>query len=570
MLTDLHIENVAVIEKADVSFAPGFNVLTGETGAGKSILIDAIGAVLGGRVSRELVRAGAKGALISAVFTSDAAETLAWFAENDIDAAGELILQRRISADGKSSARVNGVPVTVQQLHALGLHLLDIHGQNDGRALLDEARHLEYLDRFAALSAEKAAYAAAYDSWRNVCREIDRLSMDELEKERLTERLEAEIRELTEARLRPGEEAELTARRELMRQSEKLTEWLEAALGALYGNEENAIALTGEAERSVASAVRAAPELEGAASDLEQARFLLEDAAERLGDLRSKLDFSAEEYDALETRLALLRRLERKYSAAEAELPALLEEKQTRLDKLSSAADLLIGLEKDREKAEKALRAAGKALTEKRAAAGKALAGRILSELKYLNMPSVRFTVELKQKSGAGFDATGCDEVRFLMSANAGEAPGRISRLASGGELSRVMLALKSVFAARDAVETLIFDEIDAGVSGVAAQRVGEKMSLLAGDRQIICITHLPQIAAMADVQFRIQKSEAGGRTYTTVTRLDDAGRVEELSRLHGGDAVTDITRKSAAEQLAAAEAFRKEGRAACNSTGGG
>ena len=557
MLTDLHIENVAVIERTDLRFYRGLNVLTGETGAGKSIVVDAIGAVLGGRTSRELVRAGAKGALVSAVFTAGE-EVEDWFRENDMEPPEELILQRRISTDGKSSCRVSGVPVTVQQLHALGQRLLDIHGQNDGRQLLDEARHQDYLDRFADCGEEKAAYAKAYGVYRDIRNQIDRLTMDEMEKERLTGRLTAEVAELEQAKVRPGEEAELTALRNRMKNAEKLTEALTGAYQALYEAEENAIGLVSDAERFISMAAGMAPELKAAADGIAQARFLLEDAAERVNDLRAGLDFSEAEYDALETRLGLLRRLERKYGVDEASLPEELETRRKRLSELESSAGLLAQLEKDKEKAKKAVLAAGKILTEARSAAALRLAERVQAELKYLNMPSVRFLAEILPKGGEGFDATGCDEVRFLMSANAGEAPGRISRIASGGELSRVMLALKSVFAERDAVGTLIFDEIDTGVSGVTAQRVGEKMGELSKARQLICITHLPQIAAMADTQFYIDKTEAQGRACTTVTELDRAGRVRELARLHGGDAVTETTLKSAEEQLRAAEAFKK------------
>ena len=558
MLTDLHIENIAVIERTDLRFDRGLNVLTGETGAGKSIVIDAIGAVLGGRTSRELIRAGAKSALVSAVFTDAGEEAAAWFEENGMEPPEELILQRRISAEGKSSCRVSGVPVTVQQLHGLGQRLLDIHGQNDGRQLLDEARHQDYLDRFADCAAEKAVYAEAYGTYRDVCRQIGRLTMDELEKERLTAQLTAEVAELEHAKVRPGEEAELTALRDRMKNAEKLTEALEGAYRALYDADENAIGLVSDAERFISAAAGMAPELKAAADGIAQARFLLEDAAERVNDLRAGLDFSEAEYDALETRLGLLRRLERKYGADEANLPEELETRRKRLSELESSTGLLAQLEKDREKTKKTVLAAGKNLTEARSAAALRLAERVQAELQYLNMPSVRFLAEILPKGGEGFDATGCDEVRFLMSANAGGPPGRISRIASGGELSRVMLALKSVFAERDAVGTLIFDEVDTGVSGVTAQRVGEKMGELSKARQLICITHLPQIAAMADTQFYINKTEAQGKTYTTVSELDRAGRVRELARLHGGDAVTETTLKSAEEQLRAAEEFKK------------
>ncbi|MBR1496264.1 MAG: DNA repair protein RecN [Oscillospiraceae bacterium] len=556
MLTDLHIENIAVIEQADVAFGPGFNVLTGETGAGKSILIDSIGAVLGGRVSRELVRSGAKNAMVSAVFTDCDAGT--WFEENDLEDPGELILQRRISADGKSTCRVSGLPVTAQQLRSLGALLLDIHGQNDGRQLLDETRHQDYLDRFAGIDVEMAEYSAAYNSWRALKREIGRLGMDALEKARLTETLSAEVRELENAKLRPGEEEELSQLRDRMKNAEKLTEAVEGAYSALYEADGSAIALAGEAEHLIATAAAMAPELKAASESVAQARFLLEDAAERLNDLREGLDFSAEEYDAAESRLSLLRKLQRKYGTDEAGLVSRLEASRRRLGELESSDDLLLQLEKDLKKAEKAVLAAGAALSAKRAEAAKALAERVQAELKYLNMPSVRFVAELSPKqTKEGFDATGCDEVRFLMSANAGDTPGRIAHIASGGELSRVMLALKSVFAERDAVGTLIFDEIDTGVSGITAQRVGEKMGALSRHRQLICITHLPQIAAMADSHFCISKREDGGKTFTTVAALDHGGRVLELARLYGGDTVTDTTRKSAEEQLEAAERFK-------------
>ncbi|MBQ9411986.1 MAG: DNA repair protein RecN [Oscillospiraceae bacterium] len=555
MLSQLHIENIAVIERADVEFGPGFNVLTGETGAGKSILIDAIGAVLGGRVSRELVRSGAEKALVSATFTDAAAEQ--WLSENDIEPEEELILQRRLGADGKSACRVNGVPVSAQQLRSLGRLLLDIHGQNDGRALLDEERHLDYLDRFGETEPEREAFCAAYGRWRDIRREMDRLRMDEDEKARLTEKLTEELRELTDAKLKPGEEEELTALRDRMLGAEKLSEALEGAYQALYEADGSAISLAGDAEGFLSAACAIAPELKAASESVSQARFLLEDAAERVNDLRETLNFSEADFDAAESRLSLLRRLQRKYAADEAGLLERLEADEKRLGELESSGDLLLQLEKELKSARNAVLAAGKTLTERRKKAADALGERVRAELRYLNMPSVAFVTELTGLPGEGFDATGCDAVRFLMSANAGEAPGRIAHIASGGELSRIMLALKSVFAERDGVGTLIFDEIDTGVSGITAQRVAEKMGALSRARQLICITHLPQLAAMADAQYRIEKAERGGRTYTTVTCLDREGRIDELSRLYGGDSVTETTRKSAAEQLAAAEEFK-------------
>ncbi len=556
MLCSLHIENIAVIERSDVDFGAGFNVLTGETGAGKSMVIDALDAVLGGRASREIVRHGADKALVSAVFRcGDAGK---WFEENEIDEEDEIIIQRRISAEGKSSCRVNGMPVTVQQLRSLGGLLLDIHGQNDGRQLLDESRHLEYLDSFGAHDALLADYSESYKAWRETEKEIRRISMDELEKERLIENLRYQIAEIENADLRVGEEEELNERRSLMKNSGKLTEALDAAHEALYSGGDNAIALAADAEDCVSHASGYASELKDTLRIITDARFMLEDAAERIADLRASMDFSPEEYDYIEERLALLRRLERKYGIDEEAVLSHLESCRSRLEEIEFAGDMLIRLEKDREKLVKEILRKGAVLTEARKETAAKLSQRVESELKYLSMPSVRFVAKVeKLDDNKGFCATGCDDVKFFMSANAGEEPGRISKIASGGELSRIMLAMKSVLAEGDKVESLVFDEIDTGVSGIAAQRVGEKIGQMSGKKQVICITHLPQIAAMADTHFRISKLERDGRTYTNVTELDKEGRLGELARLYGGDVVTALTLQSAEEQLSAAEAFK-------------
>ncbi|MBE7016720.1 MAG: DNA repair protein RecN [Ruminococcaceae bacterium] len=560
MLCSLHIENIAVIERSDVDFSAGFNVLTGETGAGKSMLIDALDAVLGGRASREIVRHGAEKALVSAVFRCVDADK--WFEENEIDAEEEIIIQRRISAEGKSSCRVNGMPVTVQQLRSLGAVLLDIHGQNDGRQLLDESRHLAYLDSFGELDELTSDYYESYRAWRDVEKEIRRLSMDELEKERLIENLHYQITEIENADIRLGEEDELNERRSLMKNSGKLTEALDAAYEALYSGSDNAVALAADAEDCVSHASGYASELKDTLSIITDARFMLEDAAERIADMRAAMDFSPEEYDFIEERLALLRRLERKYGIDEAAVLAHLESCRSRLEEIEFAGDMILRLEKDKDKLVKEILKKGAALTAARKEAAEKLSERVESELKYLSMPSVRFVAKVEPLAEArGFGASGCDDVKFFMSANAGEEPGRISKIASGGELSRIMLAMKSVLAEGDKVESLVFDEIDTGVSGIAAQRVGEKIGQMSGKKQVICITHLPQIAAMADTHFRIMKQERSGRTYTSVTELDKEGRIGELARLYGGDVVTELTLRSAEEQLAAAEAFKAANR---------
>ena len=557
MLNELHIENIAVIEKADISFTPGLNVLTGETGAGKSIVIDSIGAVLGDRVSRELVRRGTERAVVTASFDMNA-EIEAFLSENEIDAEDELVLQRRIGADGKSSCRVCGVPVTAVQLRDLASLLVDIHGQNDGRQLTDEHRHLGYLDRFGVAEDLRSEYAAAFARFRAIKEQIEALRLDEEEKDRLRDRLLYRIEELEKAAIRSGEYEEISSRLTLLRNSEKLTEAIDNACALLYDGDENAVSLAQNAANFAQRASSFAPELEKSVESIRNAVFSLTDTAETLRDMREALDFSPEEFDRLETRLSLLNKLQRKYNSDEEGLIALLEESRRRLEEIDSADESIARLESELDRERKCCLSLSDALSGARKAAAERLQRRIVEELRELSMPSVRFLVEFSPvENEEGFNASGADQVRFLMSANAGEEPGRISRIASGGELSRIMLAMKNVFAENDTVPTMIFDEIDSGVSGIAAQRIAEKLFTVSLGKQVMCVTHLPQIAAMADTHFVISKSERGGRTYTEVTPLDRSGRAAELARLHGGDHVTALTLSSAEEQLRACEAFK-------------
>ena len=557
MLNELHIENIAVIEKADISFAPGLNVLTGETGAGKSIIIDSIGAVLGERVSRDLVRRGAEKGTVTAVFDADCAA--AWLEENEIDSDGELIIQRRITLDGKSSCRICGTPVTAAQLKELAAMLVDIHGQNDGRQLMDERRHMAYLDSFGNLDGALTAYRAEYDRFSAIKKEMAALSMDEIEKARLSDSLKYQIEELERANIKPGEKDTLSARRDLLRNSEKLTEALDEAFSALYGGDDNAVSMSQNAAYYAAKAANYAPELEQAANAVNDAAFALADAAETLRDFKDNLDFSPEEYDNIETRLSLLNKLERKYGRTDEELCSYLDECRRKLDDIEYADDRLVKLEKELSAQKAQCVKAAAALSAQRREKAAELEKRIVTELRELNMPSVRFAVEfVPVDNEQGFDASGADKIRFIMSANAGEELGRISKIASGGELSRIMLAMKNVFAENDPVGTMVFDEIDTGVSGIAAQRVAEKLFAVSKGRQVMCVTHLPQIAAMADSHYLIAKHEEGGRTYTEVNGLNREGRRRELARLHGGDFITDTTLASAEEQLAAAESFKK------------
>ena len=560
MLELLHIENVAVIEKADIEFGGGLNVMTGETGAGKSIVIDALYAVTGGRASKELVRTGAKSAVITAAFSCP--EGAAWLTENDLepDESGQIVATRKITAEGKSTCRINGTPVTASQLRELGNILLDIHGQNDGRKLMDEASHLRYLDGYARDQDAAEAYGEAYRNYREICAQLKALSMDESEKARRIDTLQYQIEEIEGARLQPGESDTLTERRELLKNASKLTDALDGAFYALDGADraEGALSLLENAQGDVSAAARYAETLEPVASKLLDAIYRVQDAREELRDFRDSLDFSPRELDEIELRLRLIRRLTRKYGADEQEVLEYLDKCRRELADIELSEEKTAKLEARRIKALAQAKELAAALSEIRRKAAKKLEKQIIAELNDLSMKGVRFTVDFAPASGEeGLDRTGCDAVRFLMSANAGERPDRISRIASGGELSRIMLAMKNVLAENDTVNTMVFDEIDTGVSGIAAQRVGEKLSDLAGGRQVLCVTHLPQIAAMADTQFVIEKAQRDGRTYTSVEKLDFAGRTREIARLTGGDNVTELTLESAAEQLQAAEGYK-------------
>ena len=558
MLKELNIENIAVIESADICFSSGLNVLSGETGAGKSIVIDSLNAVLGNRTSRELVRTGTDAARVTAVFEIDG--NLSWFTDNDIPQEEQIILQRKLSSDGKSSCRVCGVPVSAAQLRDLATELVDIHGQNDGLRLLDERSHLGFLDRFGQISAEKEEYASIYRTYRTLSDEIRSLSMDEEEKMRLSDTLKYRIDEIEKADLKAGEYDVLTARRDLLRNSEKLRESLNSALQYLNSEENSAISATENAGYFCSRAAAYSPDLEEACTALKDAAFNLKNAYELIEDFASDLNFSPEEYNELEKRISDINRLCRKYSRDEDSLLTYLDECRKKLDELEYSDDRLAKLQNLLEKQKADCLSSAKALSHKRKTLAKDLEERIVAELKSLNMPSVQFSVDFQPISNeVGFNADGCDEVRFVMAANAGMELGRISKVASGGELSRIMLALKNVFAQHDTVGTLIFDEIDTGVSGISASRVAEKLYQVSKDRQVMCVTHLPQIAAMADCQYLVSKSERSNQTYTDVSLLDRHGREKEIARLYGGDNITETTIAAAEEQLISAEKYKEK-----------
>ena len=472
------------------------------------------------------------------------------------------MLQREIQGDGRNVCRVNGRPLTVAQLRELGRQLLNIHGQHDGQQLLDPDCHLSYLDGFGKTASALGDYQGAYRSMADLRRQIAALEMDEAERSRRVDTLEYQIRELERAELRPGEDEELDGRRTLLRSSGKLMEALQEAQFALSGGEDGqgACDLIGEAEGAVRSVIRLSPQLEELGEKLTNLRFAADDAAETLRDFAGEFDFSPEELDRLESRLDVIYRLKKKYGPTVAEMLDYLDKCKAELEQIQDADDTIQRLEKELDKAKKEAQKRGEALSKARKKAAEELQKRVQEELRQLDMPKVQFVTEFSPSPAQdGMDDTGMDQVQFLMSANLGEALKPIQKVASGGELARIMLALKNVLAEDDGIGSLVFDEVDTGVSGRAAQKVAEKMADVARRKQVLCVTHLPQIAAMADTHFSVEKGEKRGRTFTNVDRLDRQGRVEELARLIGGAAVTDVLRRSAAELLEQAEAYHKK-----------
>ena len=547
MLSLLHIENIAVIEGADISFDEGFNVLTGETGAGKSIVIDAISAILGERAYRDMIRTGAGKASVRAVFTN--VPEYPWFAENGVEYDPETIIQRDIFLDGKNVCRVNGTLVTVSILHKLGIQLINIHGQHDSASLFDEDNHLKFLDDFGCNEALRADYTEKYAAVSRLRREIDRMTMDEGEKLRRMETLKYQIEEISKANLQSGEDEELEARRKLLQNAEKLADGMNDAVELLYGGDDSdgAATMLAQAERALARISKFGDSIAALHEKVADLMYQVQDAAEEVRDARDELSYSAGELDQIESRLDVIHKLRRKYGASCEDILEYLEKAKQELDEIEFADDHLEKLKSKLKKAEKAAWDAALSLRENRKKTAVVLSQRILTELAQLDMPRVQFSCEFTELE---LTANGADAVAFYMSANAGEALKPMSKVASGGELARIMLAMKNVLAEQDQVNTLIFDEVDTGVSGRAAQKVAEKLRSVAAHKQVLCVTHLPQIAALANTHLLIAKTEREGRTFTSVTPLDVEGRKRELARIIGGTNITETTLKSAEEML--------------------
>ena len=554
MLDLLHIENIAIIEQADIQFRPGFNALTGETGAGKSIVIDALSAVLGQRASRDLIRTGSDHAFVSAVF-SQIPQALG--ADMGIEDREEWLLEREIYADGKNVCRLNGRPMTVSQLRAIGNRLLNIHGQHDGQQLLDETQHILYLDQYGRYSPLQDSYAAKYAALQEIRSQMDALQMDESEKARRIDTLRFQINDLERADLQAGEEEELLERRNLLRNGEKFISAIQGADFCLSGDDQQAgaLSLLRQAQEQLASVRNMSDSFSQLYERLEAVYSEVYDISYTVQEKKDEFDFAPGELDEVESRCDQLYRLKKKYGATVEDMLAYLEKCRQDLDQIAFADDTLAKLQKKLEKAEKEALTAARELSKQRRIVAKELEERILTELRELNMGSIRFEVAFAEKKP---DVSGIDEVRFLMSANVGEELRPIQKIASGGELARIMLAMKNVFSQQERIGTMVFDEVDTGVSGRAAQKVAEKMARISRQKQVLCVTHLPQLAAMADTHFSVEKGVLGGRTFTRVQELTRAQRREELARLTGGEQITQTMLEGAEELLSAADAYKK------------
>ncbi len=559
MLFRLTIENVAVIERADVEFDRGFNVLTGETGAGKSIVIDSINLVLGQRSNREIIRTGADKACVSAVFCLLPESLLAPLAALGAapDEDGNLILEREITRDGRGSARIGGRPVPVATLREAGNLLINIHGQHDNQSLLQPQQHLGILDRFAETDVLLEAYTRAYDEWRAVTQRLRALQTDEQEKERRIDLLRYQIEEIDAAELTPGEEEELLARRKKLQNLEKIVQAAGGAYAALRGEEAaGAVELAQAAAGALQEIAGVSEELAPEAERLFDLSYQMEECASRLREFLDGMEDEPENLDEIESRIDRIYRLKKKYGANIEEILAYRDEAEQELSEFVNRDELLDRLTRQAEEARREAEEYAACLHDKREQAAAQLTAAVERELQFLDMPSARFLTALTP--AADLTPRGADEAEFLLSANPGEAPRPLAKIASGGELSRIMLAIKNALAGRDEVPTMVFDEIDAGVSGRAAQKIGVKLHEIARQHQILCVTHLAQIAAYGDRHMLISKAVRDGRTFTQIRPLDHAGRCEELARIIGGDLITPSTLQSAGELLAHAHGGEK------------
>ncbi len=549
MLSSLQIENVAVIQKAEVHFEPGLNVLTGETGAGKSILIDSINAILGNRTSKDLVRTGAAKAVIRAAFEQVPSAVLDKLEQSGYERSDALLLSREITAEGKSSCRINGMPATAAVLRELCGGLININGQHDSVGLLNPAHHLGILDDYAQNRTVFQVYYTLYRELVRVKRELDALITDEAEKQRKIDLLQYQVQEIEDAGLTAGEEQTLENRRKVLANASAIRDRLAQSYALLSGSDDaaGAVDLLGEASNAVDTAAQLDPALAAAAGQLLDFYYNAKDVAADLIGRLDAYDTNDAELDEVEQRLDLLYRLKRKYGSTVEDVIAFGQQAREELDTIQHSQQRYDALQAEKMRLYAQAREKAEVLTQTRLKAFEELNARISGTLDFLNMPGVRMT--LRHTRGP-LASHGQDSVEFYISTNPGEAPKPLAKIASGGELSRITLAIKNAMADKDAVPTVIYDEIDSGVSGKAAGRIGEVLRQSAQGHQILCITHTAQIAALADCHLLIQKNVSNERTYTEIHPLDENGRVEALARLISGDHVTELSRANAREML--------------------
>ena len=549
MLSSLQIENVAVIQKAEVHFKPGLNVLTGETGAGKSILIDSINAILGNRTSKDLVRTGASKAVIRAAFEQVPDAVLNSLEKAGYERSDALMLSREITAEGKSTCRINGMPATASVLRELCGGLININGQHDSVGLLNPARHLGILDDYAQNDAEFQEYYVLYRELVRIKRELDAMITDEAEKQRKIDLLSYQVQEIEDAGLTAGEEQTLESRRKILANASAIRDKIAQSYALLSGDDESsgAVDLLGEASHAIDTAAQLDDALAAASSQLLDLYYNAKDVAADLIGRLDAYDTNDAELDEIEQRLDLIYKLKRKYGDTVEDVIAFGQNAREELERIQSSQERHDHLQAEKRRLYALAREKAETLTQTRLHAFEALNKRISGTLDFLNMPGVRMTL---QHTRGPLASHGQDSIEFYISTNPGEAPKPLAKIASGGELSRITLAIKNAMADKDAVPTVIYDEIDSGVSGKAAGRIGEVLRQSAQGHQILCITHTAQIAALADCHLLIQKNVANDRTYTEIHPLDEEGRVEALARLISGDHVTDISRANAREML--------------------
>lgn len=553
MLSNLQIENIAVIKIASIDFENGFNVMTGETGAGKSIVIDSLNAILGERTSRELIRSGADSASVCAEFQNVGDNVKNELEKLGIEKDDTLIVSRKLTPDGKNVCRINGMPATVSMLKALGVQLVNIHGQLDNQSLLSPETHCSFIDKLAGSGRELNEFKELYSLYIKKENELKSLNTDVNEKNRRLDILNYQIEEIQKADIRPGEKDELTEKLGFLRNAEKVLDLLHTAYAALNGDGEmpGAADIAADAASKLLSAADYSSDFTETANGVNDAAMNLSAYTEELRDKIYSLDYDPNETERAEERLDVIYRLSQKYGDSEEDILAYLENAEKERDALSFSDERAEQLRAETEKAYNEALAAAKKLSELRIEAGKKFSADVERELAFLDMPSVKFIVN---DSVGELYENGIDNIEFLLSANAGEEPKPLSKIASGGELSRIMLAIKCVLSELDDIDTLIFDEIDSGVSGRAALKIAAKMKELSKTHQVICVTHLAQIAAFADEHKLISKEEKDGRTYTCIASLDYNGRKYELARIMGGLTVTQSILNSAEELLSSAE----------------